>query len=294
MGVLKDLKLFNEGTSSELDIRDYILENMEEIEKLSARELGKVTYTSAATVVRFCNKLGYKGYSDFKIKFISELKSYEGKSWFENIEMKERENVVTILRKITEIEKKAILDTEIALSFEQLKRIREKIHKSEIIDFYVYDTNIYIAEYASNQFLYSGKKSTVYTANNMRLLNTLTCTEKNLAIIISQTGENEILVEFAKLLKKRGIPIIVITTSSKTTLAKISDEYIFAATTKDVEAFLNQTFFSSVKYILDILWGLEYSLNFDKNIKLNKLFETIGEKKFWKLLKSREELKKNI
>lgn len=109
MGVLKDLKLFKEGTSSDLSIRDYILENMESIKKLSARELGKVTYISAATVVRFCSKLGYQGYSDFKIKFVSELKLIdEEQHTLGEIEINEKENVVTIMRKMTEIEKKAV------------------------------------------------------------------------------------------------------------------------------------------------------------------------------------------
>lgn len=294
MGVLKDLRLFNEGTSSELDIRDYILENMEEIEKLSARELGKVTYTSAATVVRFCNKLGYKGYSDFKIKFISELKVIDKEHKLGEIELNEKENVVTIMRKMTEIENKAIEDTANALSFEQLKRIRKLIHESEVVDFYAYDMNVYIAQYASSQLLYAGKKSTVNTVTNMRVFNALLSNEKNIAIIISQTGENSRLVELVKILKQKGTKVIVITTSKKSTLAGMGDEYLYAATTKSIEAFLTPTFISSVKYILDIIWGLEFSYDLGKNILLNKLYEKKGETHFWGLIKGIEEMKKNI
>ncbi|WP_304206808.1 MurR/RpiR family transcriptional regulator [Fusobacterium perfoetens] len=294
MGILKDLKLFKEGTSSEILVRDYILENIEKIEELSARELGKITYTSAATVTRFCNKLGYKGYLDFKMKFISELKVIDKEHKLGEIEINERENVVTIMRKMTEIEKKAVEDTANALSFEKLKIIRKLIHEAETVDFYAYDINVYVAQYASSQLLYAGKKSTVNTATNMRALNALLSNKKNVAIVISQTGENSRLVEFVKILKQRETKVIVITTSKKSTLAGMGDEYIYAATTKSIEAFLTPTFISSVKYILDIIWGLEFSYDLGKNMSLNKLYEKKGESHLWGLIKGIEEMKKNI
>lgn len=291
MLALKRIKNFKDGTSNEIAIKEFILNNLEDIENYSARELGKATYTSASAVVRFCNKLGYKGYSDFKLKFISELKYIETENKLGEIEIKEGENVVTVTRKIAEIERKAVDETINNLSFEKLKKIRKMIHDSEIIDFYAYDINIHIAQYASNQLLYAGKKSSVNTATNTRALNALLSGKRNIAIIISQTGENSRLVELAKILKKRETRVIVITTSKKSTLAKISDEFLYAATTKSIEAFLTQTFISSVKCILDIIWSLEFSLELNKNIKLNREYEVEGEKKLWGLAKSLEELK---
>ncbi|MGY0395391.1 MurR/RpiR family transcriptional regulator [Fusobacterium sp. SYSU M8A802] len=294
MSILKELELFKEGTTSEISIKNYILENIDNIEKFSARELGKATYTSAATVIRFCNKLGYKGYSDFKIKFISELRITNKEYKLGKIEINNHENVVTIMRKMTEIEKEAVEETANTLSFEKLKNIRKFIHEAKVIDFYAYDINVYIAQYASSQLLYAGKRSTVNTATNMRALNALLSNKQNIAIIISQTGENLRLIELVKILKQKETKVIVITTSKKSSLAKMADEYLYAATTKSIEAFLTPTFISSVKYILDIIWGLEFSYDLGKNISLNKLYEKKGETHLWGLAKGIEELKKNL
>lgn len=294
MGILKDLTLFTEGTSSELEIKNYILKNMEKIEKLSARELGKITFTSAATVIRFCNKLGLKGYSDFKLKFVSELKLIDKEHKLGEIELTEKENVVTIMRKMTEIEKKAIEDTANSLSFEILKEIRELIHNAKVIDFYAYDINTFIAQYISNQLLYSGKKSTVNISTNAKTFNALLSNKKNIAIIISQTGENIRLIELIKILKQKEIKTIVITTSKKNSLGKLADIYLYAATTKSIEAFSTSTFISSVKYILDIIWALEFSYDLDKNISLNKLYEKKGETQLLGLTKAIKEIKENF
>lgn len=129
MIILKELKNFVNGTSSELDIKNYILEHPEDIEIMSARELGKATFTSAASVTRFCRKLGYKGYPEFRFKFISEIKFSAAKTK-ENIELLGEENVVTIVRKVTEIQKRAIEETSEGISFEKLKRVAENIHKA--------------------------------------------------------------------------------------------------------------------------------------------------------------------
>ena len=65
---LNELKRMNKLTSTEQGIVNYILTNPEELEKTSSRQLAELTYTSPAAVVRICQKLGFSGYSEFKIK----------------------------------------------------------------------------------------------------------------------------------------------------------------------------------------------------------------------------------
>lgn len=284
MIILKELKNFTDGTSSEIDIKNYILEHPEDIEKISARELGKATFTSAASVTRFCKKLGYKGYPEFRFKFMSELKFSTGKN-NENIELVATENVVTIVRKVTEIQKRAIEKTSESLSFEKLKKITKDIHNAEIVDFYAFDLNYYLTQYGCSQYFHARKKTNTYTATNMQAINALMSDEKHFAIFISHTGENGRLVEIAKILKERKTKILVITANKNSTLTEIADDYLFASAPKTFQEFLFPAFYSSVKYILDILWGIEFSMEYEKNIKLNKVYDKIGEKALWGLLK---------
>lgn len=54
-------------THAEVEIAHYILNHGEDVLNLSIKELAKRTYTSPATIVRLCRKLGLEGYNDFKI-----------------------------------------------------------------------------------------------------------------------------------------------------------------------------------------------------------------------------------
>ena len=125
-----------------------------------------------------------------------------------------------------------------------------------------------------------GKITPQYIKNGMPYFD-----EKHFAIFISHTGENGRLVEIAKILKERKTKILVITANKNSTLTEIADDYLFASAPKTFQEFLFPAFYSSVKYILDILWGIEFSMEYEKNIKLNKVYDKIGEKALWGLLK---------
>lgn len=65
MSLIQDMKKHKNLTEREQDIRKYILEHPEKIEEMSSRELGHATFASAASVTRFCQKLGTKGFPEF-------------------------------------------------------------------------------------------------------------------------------------------------------------------------------------------------------------------------------------
>ena len=75
MSIIQIIKEQMNMTERERDICRYILENPEKIEEMSSRELGHATFTSAASVTRFCQKIGVKGFPEFKMQFVRELRT---------------------------------------------------------------------------------------------------------------------------------------------------------------------------------------------------------------------------
>ena len=73
MSLLQDMKKHKNLTEREQDIRRFIMEHPEKIEEMSSRELGHATFTSAASVTRFCQKLGTKGFPEFKLQLVLSL-----------------------------------------------------------------------------------------------------------------------------------------------------------------------------------------------------------------------------
>lgn len=55
----------NKMSTSELNIFNYVIKNMQSVKKMSIRELADTCYVSSTTLFRFVKKIGYEGYSDF-------------------------------------------------------------------------------------------------------------------------------------------------------------------------------------------------------------------------------------
>ena len=279
MSLLQDMKKHKNLTEREQDIRRFIMEHPEKIEEMSSRELGHATFTSAASVTRFCQKLGTKGFPEFKLQLVRELQY--GTAEEEIVTMSERENVVTMVRKATQVQKQAIEETKKELSYSQLVKVGRMIAEASCVDFYVYDMNVYLADYGCSLFFHAGKVANVHSATNIQGLHAAMPADGHIAIVISHTGRNERLAEIAGLLRKGGTKVIVISAVRDGIIAKQADEFLYAAGSGKVEEFWSSMFFASGKYLLDILYGMEFSRRYDENLALNNKYEKSGEKLFW-------------
>lgn len=278
MSLLQDMKKHKNLTEREQDIRRFIMEHPEKIEEMSSRELGHATFTSAASVTRFCQKLGVKGFPEFKLQLVRELQ-YGTEE--EVVTMSERENVVTMVRKATQVQKQAIEETKKELSYSQLVKIGRMIAEASCVDFYVYDMNVYLADYGCSLFFHAGKVANVHSATNIQGLHAAMPADGHIAIVISHTGQNERLAEIAGMLRKGGTKVIVISAVRDGIIAKQADEFLYAAGSGKVEEFWSSMFFASGKYLLDILYGMEFSRRYDENLALNNKYEKSGEKLLW-------------
>ena len=288
MSLIKDLKESTSLTEREESIRDYFLNHPENVSGMSCTDLGHATYTSAATVTRFCKKFGCKGYPDFKLRFLSDVKGGNILSETESVHQSEQENMVTHLQKVGEVQTQALEDTRKALSLSQLLRIQRLLLDHLYIDFYAYDTNVHLARYASSQFFHAGKIAVTYSETDIQVLNTLTAPAGHLAILISHTGENFKLIELARLLRRNKTKTIIITSGKETTLGKMADEFLYAPrpdTIGEVETdkLSIPTFFTATKYLLDLMFSIAFSAQYTENMSLNHRYDTIGAAAFWEL-----------
>src|ERR1700691_6727353 len=71
--------------AAEQRVADFILKHPDELIYLTVTELAERTNTSESTVVRLCQKIGYKGYQEFKIVLARDLVEPDG-AIYEQIE----------------------------------------------------------------------------------------------------------------------------------------------------------------------------------------------------------------
>ena len=73
MDILEALQAKDGFTNTEIKIADYVLGHCRQISGMSANALAKATFSSNASVIRMCRKMGLSGYREFQIALAARL-----------------------------------------------------------------------------------------------------------------------------------------------------------------------------------------------------------------------------
>lgn len=271
------LKAMQEGerfSSTEETIVEYILSHPAQIAEMTTRELAEKTYTSPAAIFRLCQKLGLKGYNEFKIKFTSEInRTLPCGAHIMRRPITDKDSTSDIVRKLAQLEIEAIEETKNEMDLAQIERIAELLDKADIIDIYAYDQNFSLAQMAVYNFLQVKKTAVAHNSLNSQLSAALIADKHHLAIIISRSGLNQRLIRTARILKKQGIKTILLSVNRETKLACLCDEFLYVANTLDYLDLGGNIFSVGVRYYFDVLVSLLLSRHFTEVESFYKEFE---------------------
>lgn len=277
MFAVRLLKAMQEGerfSSTEETIVEYILSHPAQIAEMTTRELAEKTYTSPAAIFRLCQKLGLKGYNEFKIKFTSEInRTLPCGAHIMRRPITDKDSTSDIVRKLAQLEIEAIEETKNEMDLTQMERIAELLDKADIIDIYAYDQNFSLAQMAVYNFLQVKKTAVAHNSLNSQLSAALLSDKSHLAIIISRSGLNQRLIRTARILKKQGIKTILLSVNRETKLACLCDEFLYVANTLDYLDLGGNIFSVGVRYYFDVLVSLLLSRHFTEVESFYKEFE---------------------
>ena len=251
LGKLNDKTNFSD---TEQVIAKYIMENYRELVNSSTRQLAKKTFTSSAAIVRFSQKLGFEGYTDFKTKFLAEMMQHRTEPHDRFIT--DRDGINLIIEKVTSVEMNAIKETSEKISQAQFVRAVNYLRGAEHIDFYAVDNNQNIAKMASESFIVTGKYSTVHTTTKIQYMQARNTPKHHLGFIISRTGENRMLIDVAKILHEKSVPILLITSNQNSRIANLSTVSFPVASADKMEELGPRVFLTGAKYVIDVLFAL--------------------------------------
>ncbi|GGP08490.1 MurR/RpiR family transcriptional regulator [Oceanobacillus neutriphilus] len=257
-----------EFTASEIQIANYILENPLQIAELTASELGKSTFTSKASVLRLCKKLGVAGYSDLRRKI--ELEMNERKRLLALLDeepVNRDSSFKDVVNIIPSIYDKAVTSTKMMLDDASIQRIIHKIKTANKLDIYGIGITYSCAETAMFKFQSIGVDCTALTGINEHYIMSTKHQKNRVAIVISFTGENSTMLKTAEYLKGIGTYLIGIGGRESDKLKNVCDEYIGVYSKQLIMSMEMVTPFISITYIFDLLFAGVLVSNYDNNLK---------------------------
>lgn len=276
MLIIEKLKLKEKMSDNEESIADFILGLGKELKKYSTRNIADATYTSPATVVRLCKKLGFAGFDDFKNQFLKEI-DYLDRQYGKidaNFPFQKDDTMMNVAYKISQLYEDTIRDSISLLQHDSLQKALNLLKYSQSIHIYSFGTTLNLAESFKEKMLKIGKNVIISNNINYQLYEANCIPKGDIAILISYSGETEKIICVAETCKKRGIPIIVISSFGGNTLSKMASCNLTMSTKESM--FYNIGDFSThlaIHFILDVLYSTYFLLNYEKNFEA-KLKET--------------------
>ena len=286
--LIVDKLAFQEKLSEgEKTLAAYILAHGMEIAKYSTRSLAEVTYTSPPTVLRLCKKLGFTGFDDFKQNFVRELEyldQQQGKVDF-NFPFAENDSPMRVAQNIGELYEEAVKDTMQLLRYEDLHKAVLLLKYHEEIHIFSAGTAINQAESFREKMLKIGKRVVIFNNLNYQRYQACCLSERDLAMIISYSGETAQMLEIARQCKRSGTPILALTSFGENSLTCYADCKLTLSTKESIYQNLGDyASHLSMTLLLDILYSEYFRQNYQKNYtyKLEPVFSILrGKMRFF-------------
>ena len=256
-------------SKTEREIVDYIIDQGMNIEKMSANEIARNTFTSAPLLVRIAKKLGYSGFNEFKSAYLKELAyMLEETDVDASIPFLLSDDLMTISKNIALLEKETIQDTEQLNHHDELQHAISLLEKTKKIDVYGVLDNILLAKHFQTLMMDIGKDVQVIDQVTGQKRSACLADETHCAIIISYSGQTEEMLEVAEIYYKRQIPFISITCMAENSLSRLADVHLYLSSREmlhiKIGDFASTT---SLKYLFDVLYAGIFSKNYKKNLE---------------------------
>lgn len=270
--IIEKMKSREDFTDNEMVLADYILANGYEIKNMSISELADATYTSPATITRFCRKLGLQGYKDFSIRYSLEYEeSRKQESIDTNLPFSRTDSFEKITRNMGSLNASTINRIINEFDYDQLKRIVYRMHDADVINVFGVGISAIVALDFQTKMVRLGKQVNVNLNSILQDGYALSSTDNTVNLVISQSGETPQILECIRILANKNSYIVSVTANTQSTAAKYSNEIITARTEEDdsftvkIESFAS---YNATHFILDCLYCFLFRLDYDKNVEL--------------------------
>lgn len=214
-------------TRSESKVASCVLERSHDLIYLSVTELAEFAGTGETTVMRFCRKIGFKGYQDFKLALAQdqtarrpyELQHQEGQS------DQEPDMIQTVYEAMVNI-----LNSSVGLlDREQLELAVDVLDQAGYIQFFGVGSSGITALEAKNRLLRIGRRAEAVADSHIQSMMAVTMGQGDVAFGISVSGSTLDTNDMLHKAKQNGATVVAITNYAKSPITSIADIVLLTA-----------------------------------------------------------------
>lgn len=276
--LVKIYHIKNELTDSERIVADYIVNHTNEAPYMSVTSIADATYTSNASVVRFCKKIGYKGFKDFKTDLILSTINQDNKQDYDDQKLLNDNSISSAKESIIHNNIQVLQETIDLLSDEAIERTANAINHAKRMNVFGIGQSHLISLDMQMKFQRINRQCDVFVDSHTQLVAASLMNKGDVAIAISYSGKTEEVNNAIEVAKERGAFIAAITKYGDTPLSQLSDVNLFCSSKESGFRTSAQSSRMAQLSVVDILYVAYAQINREESMDYLKRTHSIVRK----------------
>jgi len=202
------VEMSNDMGAAEVRVADFVSGQPEQVMHMSMAALSKECDVSDPTIMRFCRRLGYEGYQDFKINLAQTLVP---SAPFEYEQITAQDSIENVVRKTCRNSLNAIQRAQEDLVPQQIADAGLLLAKSDWTGIYATGISEITSIDAEHKFQRLGMRCSAIIGRKKQWMHTETAKPGEVALIFSQSGATKQMVEIAMAAKAGGMRVVAVT-----------------------------------------------------------------------------------
>lgn len=212
---------------AEKAIAGALVEHPDAITYMTLAEIAKESGSSEASVIRFCKRMGYSGYTAMQ-KDMGRALEEDNLSQAENLQVENNDDMSEIIKKVYQSNVQTLTDT-MAMAGESCERALKVLLKAKSIHFFGAGDAYAVCQLSYMKFKRLGIPCSAEGDVMLQMITASNMSKGDVAIAISYDGRSKNVVEALRIAKKMGATTISITKKNRTPLLRYTDIKIFIA-----------------------------------------------------------------
>ena len=209
-------------SKSERKVAEYVLKNSSKTIEQHIANLSEATGVSEPTIIRFCRRLGFSGFKDFKLRLAQTLPQQNQRLL---VDINPDDTPLRISHKIIDGAISSLQKTRESIDMVALNAAVLALQKAKRIEFYGQGGSGIVATDAQQKFFRLGTPVVAYSDPYIHGVSAALLDEDSVVVAISRTGDSKDILNSVQIAKENGATTIAIC-ASNSALAELTDIHL--------------------------------------------------------------------
>lgn len=268
MAVLEALEAKDGFTDLEAQLADYILGHADEVVRMRISDLASQSYTSSATIVRLCHKVGQDGYRSFRIALASEVE--RRRSQIAGVDADRPfgagQGVKSVVASIAQLSKEAIDVCYAAVDAYDIERVARAILAGSHVYLYAMGDSELTCMAFANLLLKLGIHSTMVNQYDESPTIAHAVRKNDVVMVVSyRSSRTDEMAEIMPILKGNGARLVLVSTVPKPVGFDLGIRIPARETvsgTGKIATYYSQT---AIRFVLNCIYGEVFELTYEQS-----------------------------